>query len=92
LFYLYEIARKYPREKKYSTSFYDSVDQLVNLLYERTGSSTVLTHLYSTVFFRADWRSALEFPVGVVPAGSGNALNTSLLRAQVWIAAATIVM
>jgi hypothetical protein len=24
LFYLYEIARKYPREKTYSSSFYDS--------------------------------------------------------------------
>jgi hypothetical protein len=24
--YLHEIARKYPREKKYSSSFYDSVD------------------------------------------------------------------
>jgi hypothetical protein len=25
LYYLHEIARKYPREKKYSSSFYDSV-------------------------------------------------------------------
>ncbi len=27
LYYVYEIARKYPREKKYSSSFYDSVPQ-----------------------------------------------------------------
>ena len=38
------------------------------------------------VYFRADWRTAMEFPVGVVPAGSGNALSTSLLHIQVTIA------
>jgi hypothetical protein len=29
LYYLHEIARKYPREKKYSSSFYDSVAQSI---------------------------------------------------------------
>ena len=33
--------------------------------------------------FRGDWRRALEFPVGIIPAGTSNALSRALLDTQV---------
>jgi len=38
--------------------------------------------VYNGLMSRPDWRSALEFSVGVIPAGSGNALTHSLLHWQ----------
>ncbi|XP_023330240.1 sphingosine kinase 2 isoform X2 [Eurytemora carolleeae] len=38
--------------------------------------------VYNGLFIRSDWRSSLEFPVGIIPAGSGNALSRSLIHFQ----------
>lgn len=35
-------------------------------------------------YFRGDWRRALEFPVGIIPAGKSNAFCRSILDAQVF--------
>jgi hypothetical protein len=47
LFYLHEIALKYPRENKYSSSFYDSVQSSMRICMQCTyvhvgGKRTVL--------------------------------------------------
>lgn len=38
--------------------------------------------VYNGLMSRPDWRSALEFSIGIIPAGSGNALTHSLVHWQ----------
>ena len=36
--------------------------------------------VYNGLYRRADWADMCDFPIGIIPGGSGNALNCSLLR------------
>ena len=46
-----------------------------------TISGDGLVHeVYNGLWQRPDWDEMCDFPVGIVPGGSGNALNCSLLR------------
>jgi hypothetical protein len=44
LYYVHKIARKYPREKKYSTSFYDSEKLIVVEIFKMSKTITELWH------------------------------------------------
>jgi hypothetical protein len=68
LYFLYEIARKYPREKKYSSSFYDSVDpvsSLVNLRSKMFVSSLLNVSSISWFLVNEMWRAITLILVSV---------------------------
>ena len=61
------------------------IEETKELKFSYAGIITIsgdgLVHeVYNGLWQREDWSELCDFPIGIVPGGSGNALNCSLLR------------